>query len=1252
MNFYHHKNLQESIDGMKKIFSISWSQNFKKLAVAHVDEKRNVRVTLFDEEGERKDSFPTRPANKNNKSYVVKDIAFSPDSTKIAVSQSDSIVFVYNLGLNWGEKKNICNKFEQSSQVSCLKWPFLRPNEIFFGVGEGKVKVGNLKTNLAQVLYSTDSYILSIDLSIDCKHLISGHIDNSIYKFNIEIGHLTKISQYSCIPYCIGYTNDEIFIAGNDQKVSFLSQHSGELITTFDYSKDETYKDFICCKVNQTGDCVAVGNFNRFIVYYKNISNKWTEGFNVYIENLYTVTAIEWKPDNSSLVIGNLCGSIDIFESCLKKYIHKEKFEFSFLSESNILIKNLSSNKRLNFKSSTITIPRIEKISIQKDNYIIITTQDKLIIGSINLGLFSEINLILNGNEIFDFNNDKICMIYCQGDVNFIEYGINEVIGTCKSDIDKLNSIIIKSFKQVQSKILVYLVDSYTVNISNLTEGNVLFSVNHNTAIESIKISPNGVKLLICDINKTLTLVNTQTNNKIILLENVLFYYYSNSYDILIAQSNNIKYIILYPEDINYIVKSSLKEIKGITSKLKEIREEDDKIIIIQQIDNTEEITYVDDFFIIFCQHIESNNIKKAISLICDFNINNSSLWDYMTKLCLEKKEIYFLYQCYGMLNNFPKTKYVKGIINDIEHLGPNHPIIEAKMYLLQKDFIKAENILIKNNLIKEAYNLFNEVQKYEISYEIALRYNFSDLKEIHTVYYKSLIDKGEYEKASCLLLKEGKGVEAIKLLTVNGFYAKAANLILKHNIKIVSNDILQILYDKLLECKLYNNIADLKLLYSNDSNDTTVNDNIINLYILGNNFSKAKELSLKLRSEQFHPKYIEEIWGDYLFNKGDYEYAIVHYNESNLIKKSFNSLLKLNRLSKAESFVKDNIKLLDSIEINSIYEALSTSYLNENNIVKCIEYMILSNCFKLIINSIAFENKYSYLERIFVQLKNNKDKSSFETFKLLLIEKIKSNEIDNKTSQRILLLINQEDLLILNYIENNQISKAIELIDKYSTYEKYDYYNKILKMLYKQCSINDNQESLLLQISTVSLNYYYICEFYLEKTNYEQFFIYLQKEIKSIDYFNTSVDSKEANRITLEKKKSLLDLIENNIDLIKANSMYLNIIVLELKNLGIYDIAVKILCDCDIFSQAEDLLNNIPNNNVIYEYLCYKKACKYKSNGDCKQAKEYYIISKKYKEAINMFIEIEDYENALLIANNYLEQSEVELIHQSQGFW
>lgn len=68
----------------------------------------------------------------------VKGLGFSPDSTKLAVAQTDNIIFVYRIGEQWGEKKVICNKFIQQSAITCLVWPHEQPHFVF-GTAEGKV---------------------------------------------------------------------------------------------------------------------------------------------------------------------------------------------------------------------------------------------------------------------------------------------------------------------------------------------------------------------------------------------------------------------------------------------------------------------------------------------------------------------------------------------------------------------------------------------------------------------------------------------------------------------------------------------------------------------------------------------------------------------------------------------------------------------------------------------------------------------------------------------------------------------------------------------------------------------------------------------------------------------------------------------------------------------------------------------------------------------------------------------------------
>ena len=54
----------------------------------------------------------------------------------------------------------ICNKFVQSSQVTCIAWPAEGP--LVIGLVEGKIRAATVKTNKSQTLYQTDAHVVSI----------------------------------------------------------------------------------------------------------------------------------------------------------------------------------------------------------------------------------------------------------------------------------------------------------------------------------------------------------------------------------------------------------------------------------------------------------------------------------------------------------------------------------------------------------------------------------------------------------------------------------------------------------------------------------------------------------------------------------------------------------------------------------------------------------------------------------------------------------------------------------------------------------------------------------------------------------------------------------------------------------------------------------------------------------------------------------------------------------------------------------
>jgi len=123
---------------------------------------------------------------------MVTGMAFSPDSTKLAIAQTDNIVFVYRLGLEWGDKKTVANRFQTDSSVTTVCWPSGRPNDVVFGLADGVVVAGHSKSGgrapPTTALYNGGAFTLSTCPSPDGLGFLSGHSDGCIYRFHFGDG--------------------------------------------------------------------------------------------------------------------------------------------------------------------------------------------------------------------------------------------------------------------------------------------------------------------------------------------------------------------------------------------------------------------------------------------------------------------------------------------------------------------------------------------------------------------------------------------------------------------------------------------------------------------------------------------------------------------------------------------------------------------------------------------------------------------------------------------------------------------------------------------------------------------------------------------------------------------------------------------------------------------------------------------------------------------------------------------------------
>ena len=137
--------------------------------------------------------------------------------------------------LHRGEKKAIVNKFNQHEQVTTMLWPSSYPNNVIIGLSDGKVRVGNSKTNKSSTLYPTGSYVVSLACSPDGTGFVSGHADGKIYQFLFDDGNGEQrtgvLAKHSCPPYALCWAQD-VLAAGSDKRLVVYDERGAVTVRT------------------------------------------------------------------------------------------------------------------------------------------------------------------------------------------------------------------------------------------------------------------------------------------------------------------------------------------------------------------------------------------------------------------------------------------------------------------------------------------------------------------------------------------------------------------------------------------------------------------------------------------------------------------------------------------------------------------------------------------------------------------------------------------------------------------------------------------------------------------------------------------------------------------------------------------------------------------------------------------------------------------------------------------------------------
>ncbi|VDK75197.1 unnamed protein product, partial [Onchocerca ochengi] len=801
--------LIEQQNGAAKIPAMDWSPNGKKLAIANADRV----ILLFDENGNRRDKFATKPIDTKygKKSYQVKALVFSPDSTYIAIGQTDNITYVYRIGKTWDEKKVICNKFVQSSAVIALIWP--SDERLIIGLVDGKVRVASCRSNKCSTLYKTDISVVSLALSPDGRSFISGHSDGSIILYLMDRRTQTKILTHSCPPYALVYTGNGIIIGGCDQRIVSYTA-SGQVLQQFDYRNESDHeKEFTVAIRDSFGQSVVFGSFDRIRLYsWNSRRGALDEGKPLEIRYLYTISALTWSPDGSTIAVGTLCGAVIMIDCCLKHSMLKGRFQTKYVSPSQVLIKDTANEQRITIHCSK-GLPINEIKIMGHDRFVLAYTTNTMIIADMSTGHRSEIEWQSAGNERFYFENENVCMIINAGEVSLVEYGNNEIIGWIRTELTSPHLISVRLTEQKMKNIgtikrVAYLLDLNTISVVDLITQRQIAQFSHPVYIDWLELSEMATKLLFRDKRSRLLLVDLKTDRKISLLDYCSYVQWVPNSDVIVAQSSDqlcIWYQAENPEEMVMIpIKGDIETVLRDESRTEEASEK-----VAYELDQT---------LIEFASAIDRLDFGRAIDFLEKREeYDNTVLWRQLAQVALSQQQLLIAQRCFAALGDISRVQMLVETIRIADEItrntdsdGKNNYKVQARLALMNKDFREVERIYLEQNALDEVFEMYQQIGKWEEAFELAHAQNYPDLETIKSRYYHYLFDTGQDGKAAQISERDGDLLAAIELYLKAGLAIQAARILLQNPEFLFKDGLVQNVATALIRSNLFEKAGEL----------------------------------------------------------------------------------------------------------------------------------------------------------------------------------------------------------------------------------------------------------------------------------------------------------------------------------------------------------------------------------------------------------------------------------------------------------
>lgn len=1128
-------------------------------------------------------------------------MAFSPQSDKLAIAQSDNMVFVYKIGNDWGEKKSICNKFQHPSSTTSLIWPVKRPNELLFGIAEGQVRAGNLKSHKTTTLYSSESYVTSMAGNMESNGFVSGHIDGSIfiYYFDNADRGARLIVRHPCPPFALAW-GQSIVVGSNEGRVYFYDTDGTEEQMLDVTDRGTNFQETSAAVCNPTGDVVVLGGFDALLTVVKNKdSMSWDVDAVTTVENMYSVTTMDWKPDGDRLAVGNVCGVVNLYDISIKRALYKGGFELTYVSVSQVIVRQLESNLRIVLRSQYGR--EITKTNIYQGRYVVAHTSDTILLGDLETLKLSEIAWQGGSNEKFIFDNAAACIIFAAGEATIVEYGIDDILGSVRTSYVSSHVISLRinervmrptasgpvNTNAVENKKVAYLLDAQTICVRDLVTQSVV-QIPHDSKIDWLELNARADVLLFRDKKRYLHMFNVTTQVRCQLLNFCTYVQWVPGSDVIVAQNRSslcVWYNVSAPDQITSIpIKGDVEDIERAEGRTEVIVDEG----------LSQAVYPLDESLISFSTALDDAEFFRAMDILEKLVLSPDveAMWRQLKIVALKAGEVRVAQRCCAALGNVPLSQYLGQIIaigkkaeTDFGIHSADHYQVRCKLALLKKDFDAAEHILVNQGKVEECIAMYQKFHRYDEAIRVAQENKHPDLLDMRRTYFQLLLDTNQHERAAMLKVVECDFAQAINLFLKGGMPGKAAQVIIDNNI-MQPLQLLDSVATSLTRAGMHDKAGE----FYERLNELP---RALDSYVRGNAYRKAVDLARKC----FPARVVElqEAWGDYLVSIKQVDMAINHYIEAKVNRKAIEAAVSARQFSRA-------LQLVDAIDKDSArpyYRQLARHYEDGR------QYDLAERCY------VAADQAHSAVE-MHTKLGNWDMAHSIarkymkeEDVGMLYISQGQKMEAKGrlKDAEKLYLAVKEPRLAINMYKKHKRYEDMIRLVQ--------EHHPEMLKETHKFLANTYEMEGSF--------------------RDAEHHHVEAQEWHAAVNMYRFNEQWDDAIRVAKFhggigacKRVTLAILTAAGVP---EGSKYLT-------KHGLVEAAIDYAAETGAFDLATDLATQLLPKKLPDVYLKYALLLEDDEKYD--QAEEQFLRAGKPKEAIEMFIHVSDWKSALRVAENH----------------